>query len=172
MTIITPTESSWYALHTRSRFENVVFDNLTKKSFETFLPKMKKQSRRKDRRVVLDVPFFPGYVFVKAGLTPENHISILKTLGVVRVLGSAQGPVPIPEEALDSLRIMVTTGEEIMTSVAFTKGERVLVIRGPFEGITGIFTQALGQGRVIVNIDILGQSAAVHVSESDIESIP
>jgi transcription antitermination factor NusG len=66
---------------------------------------------------------------------------------------------------------MVSAGDEIFTATAFTKGELVLVTRGPFEGITGIFARDLGQGRVIVNIDILGQSAAVHVSESDIERI-
>ncbi|VFQ46008.1 transcription termination/antitermination protein NusG [Desulfoluna butyratoxydans] len=172
MTIITPTDEMWYALHTRSRFENVVFENLTKKSFETFLPKMKKPSRRKDRRVVLDVPIFPGYVFVKAGLTPENHLSILKTIGVVRVLGSTRGPVAIPEESLSSLQIMVSAGEEIFTAATFLEGEAVIVTRGPFEGITGIFAKNLGQGRVIVNIDILGQSAAVHVSDTDIERVP
>lgn len=172
MTIITPTENLWYALHTRSRFENVVFDNLTKKSFETFLPKMKKPSKRKDRRVVLDVPLFPGYIFVKTDLTPENHLSILKTIGVVRVLGSPRGPVPVPEESLSSLQIMVAANQEIFTAPTFLKGETVIVTRGPFEGITGIFLKDLGQGRVIVNIDILGQSAAVHVSDTDIERVP
>ncbi|BCS96593.1 transcription termination factor NusG domain protein [Desulfoluna limicola] len=172
MTIIDPNKSLWYALHTRSRFENVVFDNLTKKSLEAFLPKMKKPSRRKDRRVILDVPIFPGYVFVKAGLTPETHLSILKTIGVVRVLGSNQGPVPIPEESLSSLRIMVDAGEEIFTAAAFMEGDLVIVVEGPFKGLTGIFAKHLGQGRVVVNIDILGQSAAVHVSDTDIERIP
>lgn len=172
MTIIDPNESLWYALHTRSRFENVVFDNLTKKSLEAFLPKMKKPSRRKDRRVVLDVPIFPGYVFVKAGLTPETHLSILKTIGVVRVLGSKQGPIPIPEESLSSLRIMVAAGEEIFTAPTFMEGDLVIVTEGPFKGLTGIFAKHLGQGRVVVNIDILGQSAAVHVSDTDIERLP
>lgn len=172
MTLVDPLKSSWYALHTRSRFENVVFDNLTKKSFEAFLPKMKKASRRTDRRVVLDVPIFPGYVFVKSSLTAEAHLSILKTLGVVRVLGSKRGPVAIPEESLTSLRIMVAAGEEIFTNPTFLEGEAVIVTGGPLKGITGIFSKHLGQGRVIVNIDILGQSAAVHVSDTDIERIP
>lgn len=171
MTLITPPDNLWYALHTRSRFETVVFDTLTKKSFETFLPKMKTPSRRKDRRVILDVPIFPGYVFVRTGLTPESHLSILKTVGVVRVLGSSQGPVPIPESSLTSLRIMVAAGQEIFTAPAFTEGDPVIVTRGPFEGVTGLFARYLGQGRVVVNMEILGQSAAVHVSDEDIERI-
>ena len=172
MTLVDPNKNMWYALHTRSRFENVVFDNLTKKSFETFLPKMKQNSRRTDRRVILDVPIFPGYVFVKSSLTAEAHLSILKTLGVVRVLGSKRGPVAIPEESLTALRIMVAAGEEIFTSPVFMEGDSVIVTEGALKGLTGIFSQHLGQGRVIVNIDILGQSAAVHVSDTDIERIP
>ncbi len=171
MTLFDPLKNMWFALHTRSRFENVVFDTLTKKSFEAFLPTMKVPSKRKDRRVVLDVPFFPGYVFVKTGLTPESHLSILKTVGVVRVLGCSQGPVPIPETALSSLRIMAAADTEIFTSMAFMEGEPVIVMNGPLKGLTGLFSEDLGQGRVIVNIDILGQSAAVHVSEADIDRI-
>ena len=171
MALFDPSKELWFALHTRSRFENVVSDHLTKKSFEVFLPKTKKPSTRKDRRIILDVPIFPGYVFVKTGLTPESHLSILKTVGVVRVLGAAQGPVPIPEESLTSLQIMAAAGEEIFTAFAFTEGDPVMVTHGPFAGITGIFTKHLGQGRVIVNIDILGQSAAVHVSDTEIEAI-
>jgi hypothetical protein len=53
---------SWYVLHTRSRFENVVHDGLYKKSMEVFLPKIKVPSRRRDRKLMLKVPLFPGYL--------------------------------------------------------------------------------------------------------------
>ena len=166
-----PSTNLWYTVHTRSRFENVVLDQLTKKSFEAFLPKMKKPSKRKDRRVILDVPIFPGYVFVKTPLKPNNHLAILKSTGVVRLLGNSAGPLPVPEESLESLRIMVSAEEEIFTGPTFTKGEMVVVTHGPFEGMTGVFHKDLGQGRVVVNMELLGQSAAVHIADTDIEKV-
>ncbi|NQT68980.1 MAG: antitermination protein NusG, partial [Desulfobacteraceae bacterium] len=40
---------SWYVLHTKSRFENVLHEALFKKSIEVFLPKIQVRSKRRDR---------------------------------------------------------------------------------------------------------------------------
>lgn len=164
--------SSWYVLHTKSRFENVVNDGLCKKSLEVFNPKIKVRSKRRDRRVMINVPLFPGYVFVKTDLNHNEYIEILKTVGVVRFVGNAGGPVPVMDEEIGSLRIMTETGEEIVTGTRFKKGDRIVVVSGPFAGVTGFFIQYRGQGRVVVNIEALGQFAAVNVEEGDLEPVP
>ena len=99
-------KSAWYVLHTRSHFENVVFTSLSGKELETFLPKMRVKSRRKDRQKMIDVPVFPGYVFVRSALLPAEHVDILKTVGAVRLIGNSAGPVPVPDDTVESLRIM------------------------------------------------------------------
>ncbi len=160
-------KSSWYVLHTKSRFENVVNDGLTKKSIEAFLPRIKVRSRRKDRKLLIKVPLFSGYTFVKSGLSPHEHLEILKTAGVVRIIGNKEGPLPVQEQTIESLKIMVATEEEIVTGTRFKKGDKVMVTYGPFTGIIGEFVQYRGKGRVIVNIETLGQFASVHVNEED-----
>ncbi len=67
----------WYVLHTKSRFETVVNDALIKKSFEVFLPKILVKSRRRDRRLMIRAPLFPGYLFLKTSLQTPEHIEIL-----------------------------------------------------------------------------------------------
>lgn len=163
---------SWYVLHTKSRFENVVNDGLRKKNVDVFLPKIKVRSKRRDRKMMIQVPLFPGYVFVRTSLHPDEHLGILKTVGVVKMIGSRMGPVPVPDQTVDSLRIMVNAEEEILTGTRFRKGDRILVVAGPFAGVTGQFVQYRGLGRVIVDIDALGQFAAVNVSEDDVEPLP
>jgi transcription elongation factor/antiterminator RfaH len=163
---------SWYALHTKSRFENVVNDGLSKKALSVFLPKITVKSRRKDRRKMIKVPLFPGYLFVKTDLNPYEHVEILKTTGAVRLIGNKVGPVPIADQTIESLKIMVSTDEEVITGTRFKKGDRVIVINGPFSGVTGIFSSYRGDGRVVVNIEALGQFAAVHVDEQDVEKLP
>ena len=162
----------WYALHTRSRFENVVFENLTKKSIETFLPKILVRSKRRDRKVMLRVPLFPGYLFVKTDLTPNEHLEIVKTIGAVRIIGSKGGPVPVADNDISSLKIMVAGDNQVLTGKSLKKGDRVVVASGPFAGINGTFTRYRGKGRVVVDIDALGQFAGVEVDEDDIELIP
>ncbi|MBU2623799.1 MAG: UpxY family transcription antiterminator [Proteobacteria bacterium] len=163
---ITP---SWYVLHTKSRFENVVHEGLTKKSIEVFLPKILVRSRRVDRKVMIRIPIFPGYLFVKSDLTPGRHIEIVKTAGVVRLVGNRSGPLPVSPETIESLKIMTAGDGKILTGTTFKKGDRVIVIRGPLEGVMGTFARSGKIGRVMVNIEAIGQFASVEVDEEDIE---
>lgn len=165
-------EKKWYVLHTRSRFENVVNDGLLKKSFEVFLPKVQVKSRRQDRKLMIRVPVFPGYLFVKSDLEAREHIEIVKTTGAVRIVGTKDGPVPVPGETIDSLKILVASGTPIQTGNRLVKGDRVLVVHGIFAGVVGTFKRYRGKGRVIINVDTLGQTAGVEVDEADVEPVP
>jgi transcription elongation factor/antiterminator RfaH len=160
---------SWYVLHTRSRFENVVYEGLIKKSIEAFLPKVLVRSKRLDRKAMISVPLFPGYIFVKSDLAPSNQIEIVKTVGSVRLVGTRNGPVPVSGETIESLRIMVSGDNKVLTGTDFKKGDRVIVISGPLEGVIGTFVRYRGIGRVIVSIDALSQFASVEVDEEDVE---
>jgi transcription elongation factor/antiterminator RfaH len=162
----------WYALHTKSRHESVVNEGLAKKSMEVFLPKIRVRSARKDRKAMIHLPLFPGYLFIKTDLHPHTHVEILKTIGVVRLIGNKLGPVPVTEETIQSLKIMLASEMPIATGHRLRKGDQVLVIKGPLAGITGTFVRYRGQGRVVVNIEALGQYAGVDVSEDDIEILP
>jgi len=50
--------------------------------------------------------------------------------------------------------------------------DKVLVISGPFTGVSGTFVRYGAKGRVVVNIEALGQYAGVEVSEEEIEVLP
>ena len=162
----------WYVLHTRSRFENVVHEGLLKKSFEVFLPKMQVKSRRRDRKLMIRVPVFPGYLFVKSDIAPREHVEIVKTIGAVRLLGTKQGPVPVPSETIDSLKILVAADAPIKTGNRLVQGDPVMVVNGLFTGVVGTFVRYRGSGRVIINVDTLGQTAGVEVDEEDVEPVP
>jgi transcriptional antiterminator NusG len=170
--ILSELKYSWYVLHTKSRFENVVNEGLIKKSMEVFLPKVQVRSRRRDRKVMIRVPLFPGYLFVKTNLDPGEHLEIVKTAGVVRIIGNKEGPISVPSDTIDSLKIMVKGDNTVTTGTRFRKGDRVIVVYGPFTGVICTFARYRGKGRVIVDIEALGQYAGVDVSEEDIEILP
>ena len=163
---------AWYVLHTRSRFEQVVLDGLERKLLEAFLPKMTVMSKRRDRRLKIRIPLFPGYVFVKSTLNPHERLEIVKTVGVVRLVGNRDGPVPVDDAAMDSLRIMVAGDNPVATGTRLRKGDRVMVVEGPFVGVTGTFVRYRGSDRVVVSIEALGQYAAVDVPEEYVERLP
>lgn len=163
---------SWYVLHTKSRFENVVNEGLLKKSKEVFLPKVTVRSKRRDRKMTIRVPLFPGYLFVKTDLNPHEHLEIVKTVGAVRLIGNKNQPVPVPGDTIESLRVMVAGDNPVATGTRFKKGDKVIVIYGPFAGVTGMFVRYRGKDRVVVKIEALGQWAGVEVNEDDVEKLP
>ncbi|MFC1857167.1 transcription termination/antitermination protein NusG [Thermodesulfobacteriota bacterium] len=163
---------SWYVLHTKSRFENVVNEGLLRKSKEVFLPKVTVRSKRRDRKMTIRVPLFPGYLFVKTDLNPHEHLEIVKTVGAVRLIGNKNQPVPVPSDTIESLRVMVAGDNPVATGTRFKKGDKVIVIYGPFAGVTGMFVRYRGKDRVVVKIEALGQWAGVEVNEDDVEKLP
>ncbi len=163
---------AWYVLHTKSRAESVVHEQLLKKRIEVFLPRIIVPSRRKDRKKMIRMPLFPGYLFVHSDLHPHHHLEIVKTVGAVKLIGDKHGPVNVPDETIASLQIMVASEQPITTGTFFTKGDRVMVVNGPFSGVIGSFERYQGQDRIIVFIEALGQFAAVEINAEDVERAP
>jgi transcriptional antiterminator NusG len=164
----------WFALLTRSNFEQTVYTSLTKKKIEVFLPTIRKKSTRKDRHLMLERPLFPGYIFVKSTFQSADQLNILKTTGAVRLIGTQAGPVPIPDIQIESLKILTSANMDLITgtNVMLRKGDPVQVLSGPMAGVQGEFISQKGRGRVVIRIDILGQYAGVEIEEENIEKIP
>jgi len=92
----------WYALRTKSRHEKLVRDRLEKQGIEPLLPTVKRLSQWKDRKKEIEVPLFSGYCFVRFG--SQQKLPVLKTIGVVEVVGGGTKPEPIPDEEIAALR--------------------------------------------------------------------
>lgn len=164
----------WFALLTRSNFEQVVFEQIARKKMAAFLPKTKKLSRRKDRKTIIEVPLFPGYLFVKSSMDPVCQLTVLKTLGAVRFLGNDHGPIPVPETQIHSLQLLTSADCDLVTGACsrLIQGDPVMVMEGPMAGARGEFIQYRGKGKIIIKIHLLGQYAGVEINESQVEKIP
>lgn len=164
---------NWYALHTRSHFEKKVYDGLCGKSLEAFYPRVQIMSRRKDRRTKILVPMLPGYVFVHSDLQPHEHLRILKTVGVVRMVGFKGKPVPAHEEEISSLMILDCTDRTVQNRAYMKKGDRVMIMEGALKGLVGFYLRHKGQkDKVVVSIELLHRSLAVEIEDWALEKIP
>ena len=159
----------WYAVYTRSRYETIVNEILLKKKFDVFLPQNLVLSKRRDRKFMFKMPLFPGYLFVKTGLSALDHLEIVKTVGVVRLIGNRNIPTPVAARAVESLKIMAQGNNTLATGMGFKSGSQVIVVCGPLTGLTGTFVRYKGKNRVIVHVKELNQFAGVEVNEKDIE---
>jgi len=169
---MTENQLKWYAIHSRSRHEEVVCKGLKKKLIEAFLPKMQVMSRRKDRRKIILVPILPGYVFVHSDLNPDQYWDILKTYGVVRIIGIQGKPVPVKDEEIVSLEKLHGTDRTVRNQAYMKKGDRIMIMEGPLKGLTGFYLRHKGKvDRVVISIELLQRSLAVEVEDLIVEKI-
>ncbi len=165
----------WYALHTRSRHEDKVQQGLTSKSYEVFLPKIEVWSQRTDRRKKIFLPMFPGYAFVNLdSVTNEIKLDVLKTFGVVKILGKPRGsePIAIPDDKINAIKRLVESRVEIQHFQYPKVGEAAKIIDGPFKDIEGIVTSSDYLKEVfVITIDILQRAVAIKLEGFQITKI-
>ena len=162
----------WYAVHTRSRFEQKVYDGILGKSIEVFLPRIQVLSRRKDRRKKILVPLLPGYVFVHTNLDPEEYLNILKTAGVVRMVGFEGKPVPARDTEIQSLMILNGTDRTVQNRDYMRYGDMVMVMEGPLKGLIGFYIRHKDHGgKVVVSIELLHRSLEVDIEDWALEKV-
>jgi len=165
-------DAQWYAIHTRSRFEQKVFDGLRGKDIETFLPRVQVMSRRKDRRKKIHIPMIPGYVFVRSILTPEDYYPIIKTVGVVRIVSFKGKPVPANEEEIASLKILDGTDRTVQNRAYMKKGDLVMIMEGPLKGLVGFYLHHKGKNdRVVISVELLKRSLEVEIEDWALEKV-
>ncbi len=168
----------WYAVYTKSRFEDKVYAGLVQRSVETFLPKIEVWSRRKDRRKKIMIPMFSGYLFVEfTEYTNERKISVLSTPGVVRMLGKPDSyePLQVPDSQIDAIKRLIASDVEIQSHIYPKEGERARITDGPFKDIEGVVVQAdyrrSNSSEFVISIDMLQRSVAIKLEGFQIEKI-
>lgn len=169
--LITPTgaESPWWALYTRHQHEKQVADTLQCKGFEVFLPVCDSVRRWKDRRKVLSMPLFPGYVFVRG--SSGRRLGILTTPGVHMILSRGDEAAAIPEEEIQAIR-RVLEGKFVAEPHPYLNcGDRVRIRRGPLEGIEGILVRWKNIFRLILSVEMLARSVSVELDAVDVDAV-
>ncbi|MBN2686977.1 MAG: UpxY family transcription antiterminator [Deltaproteobacteria bacterium] len=163
----------WYAVHVKSRHEDKSNTLLVKKSIETYLPKVEVWSKRKDRKKRINIPLFPGYLFINMHtVTNETKVDVLQTHGVVRILGKPNShvPVPVPDAQIEAIRRIVDSKVEIQAYMYPRVGEKARIADGPFKGIEGVVVRTdLKKNLFVVSIDLLQRSVAIKLEGFQIE---
>ncbi|MGI9101561.1 MAG: transcription termination/antitermination protein NusG [Terriglobales bacterium] len=159
----------WYAVYTRARHEKRVASQLEQKRIEFFLPLYESMRRWKDRRVLLPMPLFPGYIFVHFAV--HDRLQVLTIPGVVRLVSFDGRPAPMSERDVEALRQGLSEGLRAEPHPYLKVGRRVRVRSGPLAGMEGILTRKKDRFRLVLSLDLIMRSVAVEVDAADVEPI-
>lgn len=156
----------WYALYTCANHEKKAAKEIFRRGLDSFLPVYKTTRRWSDRRVQIEMPLFPGYVFVHLALC--DRLKALQVPGVVRLVGFSGLPAALPDEQIDTLRAGL---DEVRAQPhpLLTAGKRVRIKRGPLAGMQGILLRRKGKFRLVISISVIQRAIAVDVDIVDVE---
>jgi transcription antitermination factor NusG len=164
-----PLEAHWCAAYVVARHEKVVAEQLVRRSVESFLPLYHTVHYWKKRRAELELPLFPGYLFVHIGAA--ERLRVLEVPGVVHIVSSRGVPVAVSKEEIESLR----TALQLRRSEPYpylAAGRRVRIQTGPLQGLEGVVLRQNSQTRIIVSVDFIQRSASIEVRPEDMQCLP
>jgi transcription antitermination factor NusG len=159
---------NWFVLFVRANQEKKTAQRLASYDVEHFLPCYRSLRQWKDRRVMLDMPLFPGYIFVRIPF--RERMKVLTLPNVVGLVGNKSAPsVMLPEE-IDCIRRGIEFGNAVPHPL-LNIGQRVAIASGPLHGIHGILLRAQNNTRVVIAIEPIARSFAVEVDISCLKPI-
>lgn len=161
---------SWFAIQTRCRHERVVTNQLQMRAITAFLPIISETHHWSDRCKLVEIPLFSSYVFVHLLNSSEARARVLSTHGVLRFVGHAGG-TPIPDDQVDSVRLILARRVPCASHPFLKVGQRVRIRGGALDGLEGIFRSQGGDDALIVSVDAIQRSLSIRIKGYHIEVV-
>jgi len=159
--------AQWYAVRTRLRHEKRVREQLEGcPGVDVFLPLWERWSRWKDRKKKVKFPLFPGYCFAR--FQYADRLQVLKTFGVVDLVGVHGKPEPIPPAEIEAIRTLVESRLRYDPHPYLREGMEVEVVRGPLMGLRGRLERKDRSARLVLSVNLIRQSVAVEIDAADV----
>ena len=163
-------ELHWYAVYTRANHEKRVAVELQAREVEHFLPLYSSLRQWKDRRVTLQLPLFPGYVFVRIAL--RDRLRVVQIPSAVRLVGANGMPSALPDAEIEIMRAGLGERVSAEPHPFLAVGRPVRVKAGPLAGLQGLLVRRKNKTRFVVSLELILRSVAVEIDEADLEVLP
>ena len=157
----------WKVLFVKPRTEKKVSEYCRLFGIHHYLPLRKKTRIIQRRKVTVDLPLFPGYIFVR--LHPSLRLQMLQSNLLVRILEPLK-----PRKMLRDLvmvRRALRVNPSLLTTRPLAKGMRVRIIAGPFMGTEGLVTRIAAKTKVTLNVDMIGQAVSFTTDSDFVEML-
>jgi transcription antitermination factor NusG len=155
-------DREWFVLRTKSRQEKALADDLETLRIAHFLPLIRVVRFYGGRKAKVQVPLFPGYVFVRGGATAAYQAE--RTRRVVQIIEVAD-QVRLHNE-LKNIALAISRNVALDTYPYLKKGVRVEVRSGPLRGLEGFVLDRDQRNRLILNVETLGTAVSVEIDPS------
>ncbi|OAN13568.1 transcriptional activator RfaH [Photobacterium jeanii] len=160
----------WFLLYCkRSEQERAVL-NLDRQGVECYYPQVMINKVVRGKRVQVEEPLFPSYMFVYFDPEEISYTTVRSTRGVADFIRQGRMPRPIRPELLYGLMLNENTPEQQvkLSTLPFVKGEKLVLESGQFKGIEAIYQEPDGEKRSFMLINLLGKQVTVSLDNKEI----
>ena len=160
-------DGQWFVLRTRSRQEKAVVSELAAMGTAHYLPLVRTARYYGRRKVQVDLPLFPGYVFLFGELEQAYDADRSRRVAqLIRVPDQAE-----LQRQLENLELALSRGAQPEACSQFEAGVRVEVRSGPFKGVQGVVQSRGRADRLVLEVGVLGQGASLEIEQTLLEPI-
>jgi transcriptional antiterminator NusG len=159
----------WFVARTLSNREKVVAAHLGSRLVEYYLPTYKRTSNCCDRRVILDSPLFPGYLFVR--FTRHQQLTVITVPGILCILDAPGGLASVADEEILRLQEGLSQRLKILPTSFYSAGDQVRLLEGPFQGYLAKVAETTSRNlRLVLSVGSLGTCCfSLEVNPAEVE---
>lgn len=167
-----PDNAKWYVLHTYSGHENRVAAairqrteamNIANHVFDIIVPTRDTVTVKRGKKEDVKEKIFPGYILVRMILNDDSWLIVRTTPGVTAFVGIGNRPTPLSTKEVETITKFSQTSAPKFKA-AFTKGEAVKIVDGPFADFLGsVESIDESKGKVRVLVSIFGRETPVEL---------
>jgi transcription antitermination factor NusG len=159
---------SWFALCTLPNHEKKAELHLRMRDIESFLPLYTVTKQWKNRVTAkVTLPLFTGYMFVR--IAPAQRVRVLETPLVRGLVGNGREPLALDDKEIAALRNGLLD-RQVDPHPYLKVGELARIRSGALAGMQGVVVRKDGLYRIVLSVDLIQRSVAVHVSADELES--
>ena len=162
------TDPQWFVLFVRTNQEKMTAQRLAQYEIEHFLPCCRSLRHWKDRRVTLELPLFPGYVFVRLPFLQRARVLTLPN--VISLVGNRNSPAVISEEEIAWIRKGAEHGGAAPHPY-LCAGQRVIITSGILTGMEGVLVRRQNNARVVISFDSIERAFVVEVDANSVQPL-
>ncbi len=153
----------WYVVNIKPKKEGQVERLFVEGGFTIYCPKYLHEKRVG--------PFFPGYAFLQFEF-PGQYQMVKYTRGVKRVVGTDDGPTPIPDVVVEGIRARERDGLIVFEKYGEepAAGDEIEIVEGPLKGLKGVFRKEVGASeRVMILLNYVSYQGTLLIEKTKLK---
>lgn len=157
-------KQQWYIFYTNPRAEKVVYQDLLRAGYNTFLPLIRTLKTWKNRQKKwIESPLFPNYIFVRTYNSElYNIVKIPKICTYIHFGGKA---ATISDTEIYSIKKILGCSDEISVDTHFYEGQRVRIVHGSLKGHEGVLVNKNGKTKFGVQLSEINHTVLIDATK-------